>query len=250
MPLLLTGLLVFARVTALLLTLPVLSATGVPRWVSVFGGLGLALVIAPVVPAVDPSMGLLSLLTLGLAGELATGLIAGTTVRAVFASIAMGAEVASNQTGAAMATVFDPLQESQEPLLASLASWVAGLAFLAADLHLRCLEGLAWGFQALPPGAAGLPVAAAALLVEVVSTAVVLGVQVAGPVLAAMFGFYAFLGLLVKLAPRMNVFFALGLTGANALGLLVLAAALPWMLLATGAATEAVIAEALAAILR
>lgn len=228
-----TALLVFGRIGGLLVVLPVFSAEGVPRWIGVFAALALALLIGPLVPA-PPEGALASTLTLGLAGEIGFGMLFGGIVRAMFASVTMGAETMSTQTGLAMAVVFDPLQRSQEPLLGTLASWLAGLAFLAANLHLLCIDIVARSFHEVPPGAVGMPVDGAMAMGHTVGTAVILGAQFAAPVIALVMLINVFMALLIKLAPRMNVFFSIGMTASNGVGLIVVMLALPWVLLAHG----------------
>ena len=243
-----TVLLVFGRIGGLLVVLPVFSAEGVPRWIGVSASLALAILIGPLVPP-PPSGELLSLLIVGFGSEIGFGMLFGGVVRAIFASITMGAETMSTQTGMAMAVVFDPLQRSQEPILGTLASWLAGLAFLAANLHLTCIDIVARCFHAIPPGGVGLPVEGATAMGHAVGTALLLGAQFACPVIGLVMLVNVFMALLIKLAPRMNVFFAIGMTASNGVGLMVVMLALPWVLLAHGDAVSRSVATAARAML-
>jgi len=237
-----TAALVFCRLVGLVATLPLFSAQGIPRHVPVFTALGVMLVVAPSVPLVavpDHTMAWFA----GVITELGLGLLAGTSVRTVFAALAMGSEMMAMQMGLAMATLFNPLEKQQSGPLGSLASWTAGLTFLAAGLHSRCLEIVAASFHAIPPGTAGWQPDALQGLVEAVQAALALGLQLAGPILLMVWFVNVLVAVLARLAPRMNVFFSIGMTLTSSLGIVLLAVALPWLVAVHHAAVEQAVAS-------
>jgi flagellar biosynthetic protein FliR len=236
-----TGFLVFCRVTGLVAGLPVFSAQGTPKAVPVFAALGVVLLVAPGIPVIDEPGSLLALVV-GVFGELTLGLTAGLSVRIVFAALAMGTELMAMQMGLAMATMFNPMERQQAGPLGILASWLAGLVFLASGLHLRCLEIVAASFAVLPPGAAVNRVHFVQI-VEAVEASVHLGVQISGPILVMVWFVNVMVAVLARLAPRMNVFFSVGMTLTSSLGILVLAVSLPWIMVVHGAAVEQTVAR-------
>ncbi len=223
-----TGL-VFARVGALVMGMPVFSAEGVPKAVPILGALGVTLLVAPAQPLVAAPTSLGTLI-FALAGELMLGLMAGLTVRAVFAALAMASEIMAMQMGLAMATLLNPLERQQAGPLGTLASWAASLAFLANGLHLRCLEGVAASFAVLPAGSWDADLSSVARLPDALEAAVHLGVQLAGPILGLVWFVNVLVALLARLAPKMNVFFSIGMTLTSVLGVLMLIPSLPWIL--------------------
>jgi len=229
-----TGL-VFARVGALVLGMPVFSADGVPKAIPVFAALGVTLIVAPAQPLVETPDNL-GLLIFALAGELLVGLLAGLTVRAIFASLAMASEIMAMQMGLAMATMLNPLEKQQSGPVGSLASWAATLTFIAQDLHLRCIEGVAASFHTMPAGTWDPNLALLRHLPEALEAAVHLGVQLAGPVLALVWFVNVLVAMLARLAPKMNVFFSIGMTVTSVLGILMMAPSLPWILAVHSAA--------------
>ncbi len=231
-----TGL-VFGRVGALVMGLPVFSATGVPRAIPVFVALGVTLVIAPAQPLVETPNSL-GILVFALAGELMLGLLAGLTVRAIFAALAMASEIMALQMGLAMATMLNPLEKQQAGPVGALASWAATLAFIANGLHLRCLEGVAASFTVMPAGTWDPNLSLFKHIPEALEAAVHLGVQLAGPVLGLVWFVNVLVAMLARLAPKMNVFFSIGMTLTSVLGILMLAPSLPWMLAVHGAALQ------------
>ncbi|HJN75496.1 MAG TPA: flagellar biosynthetic protein FliR [Myxococcota bacterium] len=225
----LSGMLVFARLGGLFLSLPVVSAQGVPRYIAVLGAGALTMVLAPALPyaEIPPSVGVLMV---GVATELVLGLLMGSVVSALFGSIALGCELMGIQIGFGMAALFNPFLKISSGALGTLASWLAGLVFLGTGLHLHCLEILGGSFALVPPGGAVELALAGPVVVEVVGLAIATGVSLAGPVLALVWLVNVFIAVLTRLAPRMNVYFSVGTVLTAAAGLGLYAAALPWML--------------------
>jgi flagellar biosynthetic protein FliR len=224
-----TGLLVFARLSGLMLTLPLISARGIPQHVGIFLSLALTLIVAPIVEpaAIQPTLGLLAL---GLASEIVLGVLLGSVVSAVFASFAIGSDVMSTQMGFAMASIFDPITKAQEGPLGIVGGWLAGLVFMASGLHLVCIGIVADSFHVVGPGAvfgifAGIPI-----LVDAVTSSIILGMKLAGPVLALVWLVQVFVAILTKMAPKMNVYFSVGMLLISAAGLALFALSLPYLL--------------------
>ena len=221
--------LVFCRISGLLYGLPVFNTVGVPKHVSVIASLVLTILIAPTVPVVDDPL-TLGVIVLGFGGELILGWVLALTVRTIFAVMAVAAEIVSRQTAMGMAMFMDPVQKIQQSPLGVLSSWMAGLAFLSMGLHLTFIEGIAYSFQWVPPGSTGLVGPTAPILLEACRVAILVGFQLSGPLLALVMLVNSFIGIMAKLAPKMNMFFSVGMTLNSVVGILVFGMALPWML--------------------
>ncbi len=235
MELLVTAGLVFGRLGGLLLSLPVVSARGVPKHVTVLGAVALTASLAPVVPLAEAPE-TLGMLILGMAGEIVLGVLMGSAVAIVFSAFGLASEVMEQEIGARIPLGLDPFMSSQQGVLGTLASWLASLLFLGAGLHLDALRILGESFYRLPPGAVSDPLAGGQLLIEAVGWSLVLGARLAAPVLALVWLVNVFVAVLVKLAPNMNVFFSIGMVMTNVAGMGLFALALPYLLLAHGAA--------------
>ena len=221
--------LVFGRVGGLVFALPMLSAQGVPRMVQVMLAMAITVVITPVVP-VAPEPGSLGLLMLSMAAEVSLGLFLAVGVAVMFGAFALGTEIMGLQMGLGMARLFDPLVKAQEGLLGALASWLAGLAFLLMGLHLECIMIVGESFSLAPPGVVSLPWEQFPSVVPLIGRSIWLGVQLSAPVLALVWLVNVFVAVLAKLAPKMNVFFSIGMTISSVCGLVLFAVALPWLL--------------------
>lgn len=225
----LTLLLVFIRVGAFVQMMPVISARGVPRHVPVFLSVLLTVLVGPHAPMTEvPSI---ASLIVAACGEVALGLAAGTILATLFSALTLASEIVSQQTGFAMMQLFNPVMKSNEGPLGILAGLLAGAVFLSSGAHLKFLMVLARSFTTIPPGTAGLSDDLAHTVVAIGGEAIGLGVQLAGPVVVLVLLINIFTGMLTRLAPKMNVFFSVGMSITGTAGIFVFASALPWMLI-------------------
>ena len=225
-----TALFVMARLGGLILVLPVLSMGGLPKHVNVFAALGVSIIVAPTVPMIgfEPSMGTF---IFGMAGEVAAGTLIGSGILAIFASLGYAGDIMGMQAGFALSAQFDPMLKSSEGAFGKLATWLAAACFVNSGLHLRAIELIAYSFQVLPVGTVGVPgPKAAMLLIEAVNNTILLGVQLAGPILVMIFLNNLFVALLTKLAPKMNVFFSIGMTMNAFAAMALFGFSLSWLL--------------------
>ncbi len=225
-------LLVFARVGGLVWSLPVLSAAGVPRTVRVFVSLAIAGTLTPVVPfVVPPSAGAL---VLAMVFELGFGLAGGWLVAAMFSAVGSASEIIAYQSGLAMASQFNPVDGTSSGVLSTLTSLLMGLVFIGADLHLRAIEIVGASFWSQPAGSLPWSSALVPMALDVAYLALAVGLQLATPVIAITFAANCSIGLLGRIAPRMNAFLSFGPILSLVGGLGMLAASLPWLLAAQG----------------
>jgi len=235
MDLLVTAILVFGRLGGVLLTLPGISAKGVPKHVAVLGGVALTATLAPVVP-LAAAPGNLGTLILGMAGELFLGIMMGSAVAVVFGAFGLASELMEQEMGSRIPLGIDPFMFSNQGPLGTLASWLATLSFLLTGLHYEAIKVLGDSFHYLPPGGVTSLTGGGVVLMEVVGWALILGVRLAAPVLALVWMVNVFVAVLVKLAPNMNVFFSIGMVMTNLSGLMLFGLALPYLLMAHAAA--------------
>ena len=110
-----------------------------------------------------------------------------------------------------MAMFMDPVLQLQQSPIGVLASWCSGLVFLGMGLHLKFIEGIAYSFHWIPPGQAGSVAPTAPLLLEATQLAILVGFQLSGPLLVLVLLVNTFIGIMAKLAPKMNMFFSIHL---------------------------------------
>jgi len=236
----LTAGLVFLRLAGMIAGLPIFSAEGTPPHAIILAGVGTTAVIAPTLPIVvlpTTLSGLISAVVL----ELLCGAMLSLGVRAAFAAITLAGELMALQSGLAMASLFDPLQRTQSSAFGTLSAWLSGMVFLGAGMHLRALEIVGRSFDTSPPGSLSIAPETLPALVAAVGAHLSLGVQLAGPLLALVFLVNVLVAILARLAPRMNVFFSIGMTITTIAGIGLLWFTLPWLLSVHGGALDAAV---------
>ena len=224
-----TALLVFARLGGLFLSMPVMSATGVPKHLAVLGPMILTVLILPLVE-ITGALPTIGLMALALAGELFVGILMGSIINAIFGAFALGCDIMSQQMGFAMAMLFNPLQQTQQGAIATLSSLLAALMFLGTGLHMICIGVAVDSFQVVQPGHITDLFVGSTILMEAVADSIRLGVKLAGPVLILVWLVNMFVAILTKMAPRMNVYFSVGMILVNVAGLALLGISLPFLL--------------------
>jgi len=227
----LTALLVFSRMGGLLMSMPVFKTRGVPKHMQVLAAVALTAVLAPVVPAASLEGGLIGLL-FSSASEVGVGLLMGFIVTVIFEAMHLATELMSTQSGFAMASIFNPFSKASSAPLGNLAGWMTALVFLTTGLHRDCLLMLGKSFEVLPAGTLAQPGRAGEVVIEVTTQMIVLGAQLAGPVVALVWLLNVFVAVLTRLAPRMNVYFSVGLVLTPISAVMLFGISLPWLLLA------------------
>ena len=219
--------LVFIRMSGLMLTMPVLGATTIPAQARI----GLIAVTSYIVfsvtklPPVDLAMPM-GRLTLMLAGELAIGLTIGYASQLIFTSVQFAGQLIGFQIGFGIVNVLDPTTNSQVSITSQFWNIVALLVFLAINGHHWLITAAAKSFDLIPM----LGFAPRAGLVSLVTTLTadvfVLAIKLAAPVMATMLLLNVALGLIARTVPQMNVFIV-GFPVQIALGLFMIGAGLP-----------------------
>ena len=165
-------------------------------------------------------------LVLMLLKEVVLGLTLGYASSIVFAAFQVAGQIIDMQMGFGMINVLDPQSGHQIPLIGNYLYLIAMLVFLAYDGHHFLLHALWSSWQLVPPGGTwGSP----DLLWEILRATAVMfiaGIEIATPVLGALFLADLALAVLARTMPQLNVF-VVGLPMKSLLGLFTLALSVP-----------------------
>lgn len=200
-------LIVFARLGAVLMVLPVFSEDAVPGRIRLLIALAISFalfgLLSPKVPAVDNDIQLGALALT----EMLTGLALGTIVRIMFMATTIAGSIISLQTGLTSAVMPDAGLGGQLPVMAKLVSVAAAVVCFALGIHHLWIAAMLNSYQAFPIG--GLPPAAdfAQLAIATIARAMELGIALAAPLIVYGIVFNVALGLAARLAPAIQVFF-------------------------------------------
>ena len=236
-----TFVLAFFRLAAMFLSAPLFGSARVPRRVKILFALALT---AGITPALPPGTALPSTawgLAAGIAGEMVFGLALGTALSVTFVAVSWAGEIIGQQMGFNLGEVFDPAMGGQTSVIGDLYFMLTLVTFMLLRGHHALLRGVVDSFQTLPLLSVGMNTPVFDLMLNLLSSATMLAMQLAAPVLITLLVVDLILGFIGKTMPQMNVM-AAGLSLRSMIGLLVLAIGLSM--------TSETIAESLADSLR
>ena len=201
--------LVLARVGALVLLMPGIGETAVPARIRLAFALLLSMLLYPVARASLPSVpDTLAGLAGQIALEIAVGLAMGALLRMFLGALAVAGEIVSLQTTLSFSQTTNPLQAQPT---ASVGVFLAllGLALVfTTDIHQLFIGALARSYRLFPPGRPLRIEDFTTLAVRTFSGTFALGLQLAAPVMVFALVFNAALGLVARIMPQFQVFFA------------------------------------------
>jgi flagellar biosynthetic protein FliR len=200
-------LLVFVRVSAFFVTLPLFSHRVLPGVFRIGFAFFVALLMYESVPAegmaIDFEYFLLML------KEAATGLFIGFAAYMLMSAIQVAGSLIDFQMGFALANVIDPQTGFQTPLLGQYLYIFALLLLLSVDGHHLLLDGVFYSYQWIPLDFAGFGFGSAGLAEAVIrafAMMFVVAFQMAVPVVSVLFLVDVALGIIARTVPQMNVF--------------------------------------------
>lgn len=223
-------LLVFVRALGLISTAPMFGGPQVPAIAKIGLGLFLAVVIVSAFPGavLYPGRGAISLglLVMLVIRESLVGIALGVTSGLVFAAVQYGGGVMDLMTGFAFSNIFSPTSQGTSTLLANYEYTLFVMLFIGlggpANIILAVLES----YRVVPIGAAVFGGPLADVLLRGVGDLTVIGMQIAGPVLFALFLSNVAMAVASRAVPQVNVF-AVGLPLNLLIGLGVLLVVTP-----------------------
>lgn len=208
----------FVRIAAMLSALPLIGGRLLPMRVRLVLALALTWVVFPLVGSVPPVDPLSPVGILLVANQVLIGAAMGFALQVVFNALVVGGQIVGASMGLGFASVVDPQNGIQVPVVSQLYFILGALVFLSLDGHLRMVELVARSFVSLPvdgrgldPGHFhGLALWGALMFGE--------GMRLALPVVSVVLLTNLALGVATRAAPQLNVF-ALGFSVTLILGL-------------------------------
>lgn len=201
-------LILFARLGAVLMLLPVFSEEAVPAKIRLLLGLGISaglwgLIGGRIAPVAANSTALPGILI----AEILTGLAIGMIIKIMFMAAAMAGSIISLQVGLSSALINDASQGGQAAALSKFVSVAATVVCMGMGLHHLWIAAIIHSYTMFPVGV--LPPAAdfAQLAIGTVGKAMSLSISLSAPLLVYGIVFNMALGLSTRLAPAIQVFF-------------------------------------------
>jgi flagellar biosynthetic protein FliR len=198
--------LVFIRITAMLMVIPVFGYTTVSRRVRLALALALSLIVFMNISLTAISIRSLTELFFHIARELFIGLIIGFGARLIFEALNMAGGFVGRQMGLAMANVLDPSSLENVPIVGQFWFLLAMIYFMTVNGHHYFIEIIANQFSIIPVLSGSVNGQLGRHLIDGGVHMFVIAVKIAAPVLILLLTVDTALALVARVMPQMNIF--------------------------------------------
>lgn len=194
------------RVSGIMLFAPFFSNQAVPVQIRAAFALVIAYVLAPSLPfsAIPNDLDLSSITGL-VAGEILSGILLGFAASCVFAGLQFAGQIISFQLGFSLINQFDPQTNVEAPVFSFLHNYVGLLFFLLINGHHWFLLAISESFGPLPVGGFQIHGSVLAWILELSAQVLVIGLRIAGPVIAVTTIVDVVLGIIGRAAPQIQI---------------------------------------------
>ncbi len=194
------------RIGAMLLAMPVLGTRLLPTRVKIILTLVLSVLVVPLLPPV-PAVEPLSLAGLMISvQQILIGLAMGFTLQLVFGALMIAGESIAMSMGLGFASMVDPTNGVNVPVISQFFIIVGTLLFLAFGGHLVLFQLVISSFQSLPISATGVDRGGLWALAAWGSQMFIGALWVAIPALVSMLVITLAMGVMTRAAPQLNIF--------------------------------------------
>ncbi|MCK5508363.1 MAG: flagellar biosynthetic protein FliR [Desulfobacterales bacterium] len=223
--------LIFLRVGAIIMFIPVFGTRNVPVLFKAGLAFSVSILLFPILKLdnIPFTTGAISF-AIGITGEIMLGVIIGFSVKLIFAGIQLAGQLAGFQMGLAIANVMDPITSAQVSVIAQFNNLFAMLIFLTINAHHMFLRALVESFRLIPPFDVQFSNPLIEHLISLSGNIFIIAIKIGAPVIVALLFTSAAFGLMARTVPQMNIFLV-AMPLKIVVGLLFLAFALPYAVL-------------------
>lgn len=222
-------LMVFFRVMALLMIMPVFDNQKILPQFKILISIMIAFVLFPIVEAqnfiLPASTAAIFWIILK---EIFIGLVIGFTAKLVFVAVDIAANFAGVQMGFGASSVVDPISNHNTLVISTFQVWLATMIFLSLNGHHLFFSAIAETFYKIPIGTASLSGELTKTIVDYTSMVFVVSIKLAAPITAVMIMTNAVLGIVSRFVPQMNVFI-MSFPLSIGIGLIIFSASVPFI---------------------
>ncbi|MCU7816993.1 MAG: flagellar biosynthetic protein FliR [Candidatus Thiodiazotropha sp. (ex Rostrolucina anterorostrata)] len=194
------------RISAMLLSAPLFSSRQVPVRLRLFMMLLITLLIAPNLPQLPPADVLSHTGFIIMLQQILIGVMMGFILQMVFGALVFGGQVVAYSMGLGFASMVDPTNGVQVPVVAQFYLILATLLFLVFNGHLLSIELVVDSFVTMLVATDGLSRNGLLELVAWGSRLFAGGLLIALPIVGAMLMVNMGMGVVMRAAPQLNIF--------------------------------------------
>ncbi len=200
--------LIFLRIFSALMAAPVFSHKAIPAVSKVFISFIIAYIVFNTVNSpeivIEPNVWWIAVNAIK---EIFTGLIIGYTLNFIFYGINFAGTLIGFDIGLAMATIFNPVDDSNGNVIGQLIYFLALLMFFIINGHHYVIQALAYSFRVIPLSEVTITGTVLDLLIKYSAAVFIIAVKIAAPILVSFFLIHIAEGILARIIPQMQVFF-------------------------------------------
>lgn len=197
--------LILFRVGGLMIFAPLLGSALFAARIKVAAAAVISLALIPVITPQMPETLNLAFILKAAAGETAVGLVLGYAANVIFVGVQLAGMQIGQQMGIGIASIFNPLLESQTSLIAQFYNLFAIFIYLAIGGHHLLLSALVDSFQTLPAGWMVLSGGMLDMLISLFAHLFGIAFAVSAPVILALFLTTVAMGFVARTVPQMNI---------------------------------------------
>ncbi len=211
----------FFRIAGLLMTAPIIGTRSVPMRARLMMAVVITVVVFPsisFVPDIDPLSAAGVLVSMQ---QVMIGIAMGLSVRVIFVALEVAGQAIGQLMGLMLASMVDPLNGNQVPVIGQFYLLLATLLFLAIDGHLMVIKVLAESFISLPIGTDGITQEGVWQFIIWTGEIIGFAVMIALPAIVSLLIVNLSFGVMTRSAPQLNIF-AVGFPIMIILGVLII----------------------------
>lgn len=201
---LITFILIFARISSFMVTSPGFSLKQAPIVLKVGLSFFLSVIVYSMIPEKVGAANLI-IFSFLVIKEILVGIALGFVVQLIFSSIEMAGQLIDFQVGFSMGSVYDPSVGIQASNYGRLYYWIALVLFFLSDMHHIVLQNLINSFQMVPLNEAGFIGNTVEGIIRLFIEMFQVSFMLAAPVVLVAFVTDCVLGIVSRSVPQINV---------------------------------------------
>ncbi len=197
---------VLVRISAFIVTMPIIGTENVPLQLKVLLALAITVIIYPTLALQKISLEAIESAFIWVAlKEALLGVILGFISRLFFFALTISGEIVSISIGLSSEQLLNPTMGGRTTALQQFQIFIGTLFFLSLNGHYYLITGIVHSFDVVPLSLKGFELLTPHSLALICQEIIWVGVKMSAPVMAALFFMNIVMGILGRAVPQINV---------------------------------------------